>query len=261
MDLGFIGTGAIVEAMVTGLLQAPSPDLAVLLSPRNAETAARLAAKFPAQVRIAPSNQAVLDGSSLVVLAVRPQIVADVLPELVFRADHHVLSLIATVSAENIAKMVAPATRITRAVPLPSMALGAGPTIVVPKDAVVTGLFERAGVAIDVEDEHAYAALTASSAIMAAHFAAAKTIVDWLVGQGIPAEDGRRYIGQVFSGLARTADLHDGMSFGELSVDHKTVGGINEQVEADLVDAGAYRALTAALDGVYARLRGVKAAR
>ena len=40
MKLGFIGTGAIVEAMVTGLLLAPSPDLAVLLSPRNAQTRA-----------------------------------------------------------------------------------------------------------------------------------------------------------------------------------------------------------------------------
>ena len=260
MDLGFIGTGAIVEAMVTGLLQAPSPDLSVLLSPRNAETAARLAERFPEQVRIAASNQAVVDGSMLVVLAVRPQIAADVLPALQFRADHHVLSLIATVSAEKIADMVAPATKITRAVPLPSMALGAGPTIVIPPDAVVTGLFGRAGVAIEVADEHAYAALTASSAIMAAHFAAAQTIVDWLSGQGIPAEDGRRYIGQVFSGLAKTADLHAEMSFGALSVDHKTVGGINEQIEANLAEAGAYKALTAALDGVYARLRGVKLA-
>lgn len=260
MDLGFIGTGAIVEAMVTGLLQAPSPDLAVRLSPRNAETAARLAARFPSQVTVAASNQAVLDGSSLVVLAVRPQVAADVLPDLAFDTRHHVLSLIATISARRIAEMVAPATRITRAVPLPSMALGAGPTIVIPPDPVVTALFERAGVAIEVEEEHAFAALTASSAIMAAHFAAGQTIVNWLAAQGIPADQGRRYIGQVFSGLARTADLHADMDFRALSVDHKTVGGINEQVEANLVDAGAYRALTAALDGVYARLRGVKAA-
>ena len=256
MKLGFIGTGAIVEAMVTGLLTAPSPDLAVLLSPRNAETAARLAARFPEQVRIAASNQAVLDGCSLAVMAVRPQIAADVLPALRFRPDHHVLSLIATFSLATLSGMVAPATLITRAVPLPSMALGAGPTVLTPPDAMVKALFERAGVAIEVSDEPAYDALTASSAIMAAHFTTGQTIVDWLASQGIPAEDGRRYIGQVFSGLAKTADLHAGSSFHALSVEHRTVGGINEQVERHLAEHGAYAALTEALDGVLARLRG-----
>lgn len=258
MDIGFIGTGAIVEAMVTGLLQAPSPDLSVLLSPRNAEVAARLAQRFPEQVTVAASNQAVLDGSGMVVLAVRPQIAADLLPTLAFRADHHVLSLIATFSGARLTELVAPATRITRAVPLPSMALGAGPTIVSPPDATVTDLFERAGVAVEVGTEAEYDALAAASAIMSAHFTAAQTIVDWLVRRGIPAEDGRRYIGQVFSGLAGTADLHAATDFAALSVEHKTPGGINEQVERHLAESGAYAALTEALDGVLARLRGVR---
>jgi len=70
--LGFVGTGAITSAIVTGLNAAGIGDDTILVSPRNAETAASLAAMF-AGVTVAASNQAVLDGSDIVMLAVRPQ--------------------------------------------------------------------------------------------------------------------------------------------------------------------------------------------
>ena len=51
MTLGFIGTGSIAAAVVKGLCRAdPAPD-AVLVSPRNAEKAAALAAEFPLRHR------------------------------------------------------------------------------------------------------------------------------------------------------------------------------------------------------------------
>jgi len=65
------------------------------LSPRNEEIAAELAARYP-DVRIASDNQAVLDECDTVMLAVRPQIAHEVLPQLRFRREHHLISLIAT---------------------------------------------------------------------------------------------------------------------------------------------------------------------
>ena len=102
MKLGFIGTGALTAAIVSGLKSVAGNSVSVLLSPRNEEIAAQLAARYP-DVRIASDNQAVLDACDTVMLAVRPQIAHDVLPRLRFRPEHHLISLIATLSREEIA--------------------------------------------------------------------------------------------------------------------------------------------------------------
>src|SRR3546814_6581800 len=63
--LGFIGTGTIAAAIVEGL--ALSGEEPILLSPRNADIAARLSDRF-SHVGVANDNQAVLDQSDLVIL-------------------------------------------------------------------------------------------------------------------------------------------------------------------------------------------------
>jgi pyrroline-5-carboxylate reductase len=87
MKLGFVGTGAITSAIVTGLNASDAGRDSILVSPRNAEVAAALTAKFP-NVAVAESNQAVLDGSDVVILAIRPQVTVEVLSDLKFRPDH-----------------------------------------------------------------------------------------------------------------------------------------------------------------------------
>jgi len=73
MRLGFVGTGAITTAIVTGL-SSSSPDQQVIrLSPRNSSIASKLASRFP-HVSVASSNQDVLDSSDTIVLAVRPRL-------------------------------------------------------------------------------------------------------------------------------------------------------------------------------------------
>ena len=69
---GFIGVGTINAAVVQGLCTCDTPPKAVVLSPRNAEKAAALAASFPDRVRVAESNQAVLDAADWVFVATPP---------------------------------------------------------------------------------------------------------------------------------------------------------------------------------------------
>lgn len=83
MRIGFIGTGAITEAMVTGILSDTPLASEVVVSPRNAEVASRLASMFPA-VRIAADNQEVADASDILVLAIRPQVAERVVRGLHF---------------------------------------------------------------------------------------------------------------------------------------------------------------------------------
>src|SRR6185437_12714819 len=97
MRIGFIGTGTITSAIVSGLNASDSTAFTFLLSPRNADVAASLASAFD-NVTVAASNQAVLDGCDIIMLAVRPQVASDVLESLRFRPDHHVISLVALIS-------------------------------------------------------------------------------------------------------------------------------------------------------------------
>jgi pyrroline-5-carboxylate reductase len=253
MKLGFVGTGAIASAMVTGLSATFADQHSIRLSPRNAGIAGDLATRFP-NVAVASSNQEVLDCSDLVVLAVRPQIARDVIPELRFRPDHHVVSLISTFSLENIAALVAPATRITRAVPLPAVADRQGPTAIYPPDQVVADLFGKLGTAIEVERADEFDALCTATATLASYFAFADAIASWLARHGVPHAKARDYTARIFQGLADTAVGAPERSFKTLADAHTTPGGINEQVLSHLVQQRVFENLSDGLDAVLRRI-------
>jgi pyrroline-5-carboxylate reductase len=255
LRIGFVGVGTIASAMVDGLCAA-GLNAPILLSPRNAEMAAALAARHP-NVAVAADNQAVLDASDLIVLAVRPQIADDVLQALHFRPDHQVLSLIATVSLDYLRQAAAPAATMTRAVPLPAVAMRQGPTAMFPADERVRWLFDRIGTAIVLEAEAEFDLFTAATATMASYFAFADTIARWMERGGIAPEQARGFVGQMLGGLAITGP---GRDFAELADEHQTRGGINEQVVRHVAPDGRFADLDAALDSVLARLRAARPA-
>jgi pyrroline-5-carboxylate reductase len=111
MKLGFVGTGAMTSAIVTGLGFASLRAESIWLSPRNPVLAEDLARRFE-NVSVASSNQEVLDKCETVVLAVRPQIARKVLSELRFRPDHHVISIMSTISQRTLSELVSPARKI-----------------------------------------------------------------------------------------------------------------------------------------------------
>src|SRR5690242_3830389 len=126
--VGVVGVGAIAEAVITGLCAGGAARAAFLLSPRNAEVSARLAERHPS-VRVAADNQAVLDGSDVVLLAVTPQVADGVLGELKFAPRHRVVSLIATYEVARLKPLVAPAASLVRAAPAPAVARRLGGVI------------------------------------------------------------------------------------------------------------------------------------
>jgi pyrroline-5-carboxylate reductase len=115
--LGFLGTGAITEAVVAGLCAAPDAP-SFLISPRNAARSRALATQFP-NVRVASDNQAVLDQADTVFLAVRPQDIVAALDGLRFRREQTIISFVALLPMARLKGLVTPAERICRAVPLP----------------------------------------------------------------------------------------------------------------------------------------------
>lgn len=204
MRLGFIGTGTIAAAIVEGLSKAEVSSLEIVVSPRNATIAQELEARF-ANVRVAKSNQTVLDASDLVVLAVRPQVAEEVLRGLRFRRVHHVVSLVATWPIDRVRSMVAPATTVARAAPLPFVANLIGPTALYAAPEAVVALFGHLGSAISVESEEAFDALMAATSIMGSYFELLHTVSTWLAGAGISEDLGARFAAQIFHALGSTA--------------------------------------------------------
>ena len=252
MKLGFVGTGAITRAIVTGLSSA-SAKQPIRLSPRNANIASELASRFPG-VSVASSNQDVLDGSDIVVLAVRPQVAANVVSELRFRPEHHVISVISTLSLASISVLVAPAAKVTKAIPLPSVAQRQGPTAIYPPDRLVADLFGRLGAAIEVETENEFDALSTATATIASYFAFADAIASWLEGHGVPGPKACDYVSRIFRGLVNPAVGAPERSLKSLADEYATRGGLNEQVLTYLAEHDVFKDLSQALDAVLRRI-------
>jgi pyrroline-5-carboxylate reductase len=158
MKLGFVGTGEITSAMVTGLSSCGIASHSIRLSPRNSAIAADLADRF-AGVTVASSNQEVLDDCETAVIAVRPQVAQNVLSELRFRPDHKVISVVAA---------------------LPSTAKRLSPTAIYPPDRLVEKLFATIGTVFAVETEEEFDAMCAATATIASYFAFTNAVASWL---------------------------------------------------------------------------------
>lgn len=253
--LGFVGTGAIVEAVITGICRTDLGEMPIVISPRNAEIAGRLAERH-ANVSIGSDNQDVLDRSDIVVLAVLPQIIEAVTTALNFRPDHHVISFVAATSLENLRDWIGQPVSLSQAIPLPFVAGLNGATAIHPQDAVSAAIFSRLGKAVEVDNKHDYDSLAAAGAVMGTYFRLLDTLTLWLERQGLPYEKGGAYLGQLFAGLGQAAGDTQGKRFSELRDSYSTTGGLNEQVHRDFARDGGSVALEKALDAVFRRISG-----
>jgi pyrroline-5-carboxylate reductase len=251
MAYGVLGVGAIGSAIVAGLCEDVDDAPRVLLSPRGAEVAARLAGRFDT-VDVAPNNQAVVDGAEVVIVCVRPQVAEAVLAELRFPKERVVVSAMAGVQVRTLERLVSPATEVARVIPLPSVARREGLTPVHPPNAAAAALFDRLGEAVELPDERAFEALSASTATIAAHFAYLNAIAAWLESQEIPAPAATRYVASMFAGLAEAT--RSGERFEQLAREHATPGGTNEQFLNGLEQGGFLEDVRLGLQRVLDRL-------
>lgn len=253
--LGFIGTGTITHAIVTGLCTAQDPPPQIWVSPRSNRRARNLAASYP-NVHVAGSNQEVLDRTDTVMLAVLPQIAQSVLRDLVFKESHRCISLVAGLSHESLLHLIRPATRWTRVTPTPSVGLRRGPIAMYPPDPETLALFSRIGEPVAVQQESEFEALLACSAEMAAFFKLLQACMKFMMDHGVPGESARQYAASLFGALGNTALCRRELTFEQLAHEHSTPGGLNEQLARELANAGVFLAHKQGLERVLARLSG-----
>ncbi|MEJ2638258.1 MAG: pyrroline-5-carboxylate reductase [Desulfosarcinaceae bacterium] len=249
MHYGFIGTGGITTAMVTGLCTADHPPENIWVSPRNRQRADRLAADY-ASVSVGGSNQAVLDRSDVVVLAILPQHKEAVLEPLSFRRDQTVIHLLAGTPIDAVRPLVAPATEIVRAVPLPCTAIHKGPIAIYPHHHGAAAFFGSLGTVIALDQEAQLETLSIITALMAPYYAFVEQVVAWAVNEGIQRDKGASYTAAMFEALSTIAGNAGDGDIGRLINGCMTPGGLNERAMATIDAHGGFGSLTAALDSV-----------
>lgn len=254
MRYGFVGTGELTAAIVTGLCAEVADPPEVLLSPRGRAIGAELAARFPS-VLVCADNAEVVDRSDVIILAVRPPLARDVLAGLTFRPEQVVISALAGVPLSRLRELAPTAGVLVRAIPLPQAAQRQSLTALHPDQPAARALFERVGGVIIAEAEPALDAMSAATATFAAHLDQLATIAGWLTARGIAGDRAAGYLKHLYGAVGRTLqDSPD--TFEGLTARHMTPGGINEQVLSDLRAAGQPEATRRALDRVLTRLQG-----
>ncbi|MCK6450840.1 MAG: NAD(P)-binding domain-containing protein [Alphaproteobacteria bacterium] len=253
--LGIVGTGRIAAALVTGLCTSERPPAKVLVSPRNAETAAKLA-KRHAMVSVAADNQAVVDGSEWVLLAVRPQVAREVVGALRFKPGQKVLSAIAPIADEWIDDAVKPGKLVARLLPLPPVEQRLGPIAFFPGDRDVEALLKPVGTTVPLGSKHELLVIWTLTTLIASYYGFVSHAVDWAARNDADPQAARTYMTSMLHALSTIAAAPAAAPPAELAQHAQTKGGLNEQVARDLAAKGWFDAIGPTLDAVRRRLEG-----
>jgi pyrroline-5-carboxylate reductase len=256
MRIGFVGTGAITKAVVTGLCQSNEPFESIRLSPRNAEVAAELE-KLDTRVSVCTDNQHVLDSSDVVCVAVLPRVTGDVLRQLKFRRDHLVISFVAGITVSELSDMIDAPVTLVRAIPLPASAQRNGSTVLYPPNDLAAKIFAAVGAAVEVTDESHFDAFSAATATMSPYYSLLEAQAKWLVSKGIPYDKARAFFSAYYLGLAHLGNESQS-SFAELALECTTEGGLNDQMYRQLESEGVFAQIDKGLEAVWARLMAGK---
>jgi pyrroline-5-carboxylate reductase len=252
-QLGFIGTGNITTAVVEGLCTADFPPATIVVSPRNAVKASKLSQRF-SQVRIAASNQEVIDTCDTIFLATLPQIATSTLADLQFRPNQTIISLVAAISLGEMRKLVEPAQNVIRAIPLPPVAQHLGPILLYPENQEAISIFNKIGRPLAVATEKQFNLLTTVTALIGPFYALIDETTRWATAAGVDQQIAASYTAAMFHALSVLAlDVPDG-NFSTLVTEASSPGGLNEQALEVVRKHGGYDAFKEALDAIAVRM-------
>jgi pyrroline-5-carboxylate reductase len=169
--IGFIGGGRITRIFRDGWLRGNAMPGSIVVSDCNADTLAKLKARFP-QIATAPGNSAAAASQDIVLLAVHPPVMAEVCAGIKGNLNPAalVVSLAPKFTVAIISELLSGFARIARAIPNAPSIIGAGYNPVVfssaltPADkAELTSLLSPLGECPEVAEQklEGYAVLTA----------------------------------------------------------------------------------------------------
>ncbi|WP_298852499.1 NAD(P)-binding domain-containing protein [uncultured Ruegeria sp.] len=246
--IGFIGTGHIA-APIARLMAAKGHEISV--TERNAEVSANLKAELGATVA---APQAVIDASDIVFLCLRPHIAAEVLAPLTFRADQQIVSVMAAVSAEQLAALCVPASDFVQTIPLGFLETGGCPMAAFGNDRLLAELFEPENPVVKVTNEAALNAHFAICAMVPGILDLMATGAKWLGDVTGDTDGAEFYTTQLMAGFLASMDKGTAGRLAQERDALATDGTLSLQMTDTLKNQDAHKALRSALGAIGKRL-------
>lgn len=252
--LGFLGSGAITAAMVTGFCRrAPDAPYSIIVSDRRHDACRKLAEAFPDRVTAAKSFQECVDRSDWVIIAVLPEAGKEVIESLTFRPNHKVINVMFDKTVEEISTwMNCRVDTMLHMIPGTFLAFYPGPIVQCPPTPEAAEIFGHIGKIVSVESRYQAAVFGAVTGCFAPMFAVLDRLIDWAASQGVPEDAASEYITNMFAAVTQEACGKDRAGVHTMAT-VSTPGGINLQA-LDLIDkAGGFDAWVEAMKPVLAR--------
>ena len=253
MKLGFIGTGKIASAVITGICNSKISFKKILISERNKSISQKLKKKYK-KIIIVKDNQKIIDTSDWVFLSITPVVGEKIIKNLKFRSNQTIISFISTITLKQLKKAIKVKSKIVRAIPLPPISLKKGPVPIYPPNKKVKFFFDKIGSTIEIKNEKSSINFWSTSGMMAPFYEMLRVMTDWLVKRGVKRDNAQKYITSLFLALSEDAVANSKKDLKYLVKESQTPKGLNEQGVKELTKVGFYKSLEKTLNSIHKRL-------
>ena len=253
MKLGFIGTGKITSAVITGICSSNISYKKIIISQRNKSISSTLKKKFK-KITISKDNQEIVNTCDWIFLSVTPTVGEKIIKDLKFRSSQIIISFISTITLAQLKKVIKVKAKIIRAIPLPPISLKKGPVPICPPNKKVKDFFNKIGTTVEIKDEKSSINFWSTSGMMAPFYELLRVMTDWLVKRGVKRNDAQKYITSLFLALSEDAVVNSKKDLKYLVKESQTPKGLNEQGVKELTKAGFYKSLEKTLNSIRKRL-------
>ena len=252
MKLGFIGIGRIACAVIKGLCTSNIENTTINLSPRNDINSNYLAKTF-FNVNRLESNQFVLDNSDIIFISVPANSSKEILNNLTFKETHTIISFIPFLIFSELAEAVKPASKICRAIPLPTVVNHDCPIPILNSDETISKIFSYIGQPLHVENEIQLHTLWALTGFIASFYDLLKELSAWAISNGVNETIAKNYIIDMYHSLIFSTKIGNKKDFNELVKHATTPNGMNEQAVKEIREKRAHEAYKIAADNLLKR--------
>ncbi len=175
VNIGFIGGGNMATALIGGLLASGYRAEKIHVSDPDPDKRQRLNERFG--VHSADNNQSLVDACEVVVLAVKPQVLHDVVTALAFRDDQLLISIAAGIRSEAISDWIGQPIALVRTMPNTPALVQSGATgmfanshVTHKQHEIAEHIMRAVGITLWLKDESLMDAVTAVSGSGPAYF-------------------------------------------------------------------------------------------
>ena len=249
MNLGFLGTGRITMSIIHGIFNSKNKINKIYISYRNSKISKKISKKFK-KIIVLKDNQEIINKSNYVFLAITPNVGDKILPNLKFKANQTIISLISTINLKKI-KQYTQSKKVVRVIPLPFINMRRGPIIVCPKNKQIKKFFDNLGTVIEVKNEHLSKGFWSTSSFMASFYNLLYVTSGWLASKGVRKNEAEKYSKELFHALMEDANNKKNISLKQLVLESQTPNGTNAYVLRELKKKKFYKLQQKVLNSVY----------